>query len=119
MSCPGPRSQGKSKLRKVLQEKEITQISAIDLAQPAIERDIGSSQTIGHLQYVLCSPHFDDIVLIHPPNIDSCNITDNYHVPSFKEVRNLYFKTLKRLQHSPQTPAQSGSPIIDPIKLIL
>ena len=47
------------------------------------------------LYYVLCSPCFADIVVIHPPNIDSCRVTDNYEIPTRNQIQNAYFKMLK------------------------
>ena len=48
---------------------------------------------------VLCSSNFDDIVIIHPINIDKCDITvnnENYTLPTKNEIHNAYFKQLKR-----------------------
>ena len=114
--CPSPRTQSKSKLRKVLQKEEKPPGQAT--AQPAINGHFNGHGTTTHLQYVLCSSHFNDIVIIHPPNIDSCSLNENYQVPSFKEVRNLYFKTLKWLHNSRWAQAQNGFPLspIDDVK---
>ena len=35
------------------------------------------------MTWTLCSPHFDDTVIIHPDNINEISISDNYeHIPS-------------------------------------
>ena len=51
------------------------------------------------INYVLCSSNFEDIVIIHPLNIDECHINinnENYTSPTKNEIRNAYFKQLKR-----------------------
>ena len=48
------------------------------------------------INYVLCSSNFEDIVIIHPINIDTCEINKNYILPTRNEIRNAYFKQLKR-----------------------
>ena len=48
------------------------------------------------INYVLCSPNFEDIVVIHPIDIDMCKIEECYTEPTRNEVRNAYFKQLKR-----------------------
>ena len=98
IGCPSPQGQSKFKLRKVLQKEENPPGQAT--AQPAINKHFNSQGTTTHLHYMLCSSHFDDIVIIHLPNIDSCNLNENYQVPSVKEVCNLYFKTLKQSHNS-------------------
>ena len=58
------------------------------------------------INYVLCSPHFDDIVMINPIDIDNCNINDinsNYTVPSKNEICNAYFKQLKHISKTGTT----------------
>ena len=47
------------------------------------------------INYVLCSPNFEDIVIIHPIDIDTCEIDNNYMTPTKNEIRNAYFKQLK------------------------
>ena len=52
------------------------------------------------INYVLCSSDFADIVIIHPIDIDECNINEsssNYTLPSKNEIHNAYFKQLKRI----------------------
>ena len=51
------------------------------------------------INYVLCSSNFEDIVIIHPIDIDKCDINvnnENYTSPTKNEIRNAYFKQLKR-----------------------
>ena len=51
------------------------------------------------INYVLCSSNFEDIVIIHPIDIDKCDINvynENYRMPTKNEIRNAYFKQLKR-----------------------
>ena len=51
------------------------------------------------INYVLCSSNFEDIVIIHPINIDKYDINvnnENYTSPTKNEIRNAYFKQLKR-----------------------
>ena len=48
------------------------------------------------INYVLCSPNFEDIVIKHPNNIDTCEIEKNYMTPTKNEVHNAYFKQRKR-----------------------
>ena len=48
------------------------------------------------INYVLCSPNFEDIVIIHPIDIDTCEIDKNYMTPTKNEICNAYFKQLKR-----------------------
>ena len=51
------------------------------------------------INYVLCSSNFEDIVIIHPIDIDECDINvnnDHYTSPTKNEIRNAYFKHLKR-----------------------
>ena len=51
------------------------------------------------INYVLCSSYFEDVVLIHPIDIDKCDINvnnENYTLPTKKEIRNAYFKHLKQ-----------------------
>ena len=59
--------------------------------------NLSDSSQIKHptINYALCFAHFDDVVLINPINIDSCNIEDNYIAPSKCEIRNAYFKQVK------------------------
>ena len=48
--------------------------------------------------YVLCSSNFEDIAVIHPIDIDECDINvnnSNYTLPTKSEIRNTYFKQLK------------------------
>ena len=49
------------------------------------------------IHYLLCSPNFQDIVIIHPADIDSCTITSNYKIPSLNEIRNSYFRYHRQL----------------------
>ena len=51
------------------------------------------------INYVLCSSNFEDIVIIHPIDIDECDINvknDNYTSPTKNEIHIAYFKQLKR-----------------------
>ena len=48
------------------------------------------------INYVLCSSNFEDIIIIHPIDIDKCNINENYTTPTKNETRNAYFKQLKQ-----------------------
>ena len=63
------------------------------------------SKTSAHKQYptinyVLCSIHFDDVVIVNPTDIDHCSIEEGYTVPSRKEICNAYFKQTKhRISH--------------------
>ena len=50
------------------------------------------------IHYVLCSHHFEDMVLIHPPNIDTCELTSNYETPRINTIRNQYFRTRRKEQ---------------------
>ena len=50
------------------------------------------------INYVLCSSNFEDIVVIHPINIDECDINvnnSNNTLPNKNEIRNAYFKQLE------------------------
>ena len=52
------------------------------------------------INYILCSPDFVDIVVIHPIDIDECDINEsssNYTSPSKNDIHNAYFKQLKRI----------------------
>ena len=49
------------------------------------------------INYVLCSSNFQDLVVIHPPDINNCAITSNYKMPSLNQVRNSYFKYHRQL----------------------
>ena len=58
------------------------------------------------INYVLCSTHFDDIVIINPIDIDNCDTNDingNYTVPSKNEICNAYFKQLKHISKTETT----------------
>ena len=48
------------------------------------------------LRYVLCSPFFDDVVEILPPNIDQIPIKDNFKPITQVKIRNDYFRFLWR-----------------------
>ena len=51
------------------------------------------------INYVLCSSNFEDIVIIHPIDIDKCDINvynENYTTPTKNEICNAYFKQLQR-----------------------
>ena len=51
------------------------------------------------INYILCSSNFEDIVIIHPIDIDECDINvnnDNYTSPTKNEICNAYFKQLKQ-----------------------
>ena len=50
------------------------------------------------INYVLCSSNFQDLVVIHPPDINNCAITSNYKMPSLSQVRNSYFKYHRQLR---------------------
>ena len=62
---------------------------------PAINKHMKHDIT---LHYVLCSSHFEDMVLIHPSNIDTCELNSNYETPRINTVRNQYFKTRRKEQ---------------------
>ena len=50
------------------------------------------------INYVLCSSNFEDIIIIHPIDIDECDTnvdSDNYTSPTKNEICNAYFKQLK------------------------
>ena len=50
------------------------------------------------INYVLCSSNFEDIIIIHPIDIDESDTNvnnDNYTLPTKNEIRNAYFKPLK------------------------
>ena len=48
------------------------------------------------LRYVLCSPFFEDVVEISPPNIDQIPIKSNYKPITQGKIRNDYFRFLWR-----------------------
>ena len=51
------------------------------------------------INYVLCSSNFEDIIVIHPIDIDECDINvnnGNYTSPTKNEIRNAYFKQFKQ-----------------------
>ena len=48
------------------------------------------------LRYVLCSPFFEDVVEISPPNIDQIPIESNYKPIIQGKIRNDYFRFLWR-----------------------
>ena len=51
------------------------------------------------INYVLCSSNFEDIVIIHPIDIDKCDIkvyNEKYMMPTKNEIHNTYFKQLKQ-----------------------
>ena len=55
------------------------------------------------INYVLCSSDFVDIIVIHPINIDECDInvnSSNYTSPTKSEIHNTYFKQLKQSSKS-------------------
>ena len=55
------------------------------------------------INYVLCSSNFEDIIVIHPIDIDECDINvnnSNYTSPTKNEICNAYFKQLKRSSKS-------------------
>ena len=55
------------------------------------------------INYVLCSSDFVDIIVIHPIDIDECDINENssnYTSPTKNEIRNAYFKQLKQSSKS-------------------
>ena len=90
---PSSAEHNRHQLRKVLQKEETTVCSSSRTTSPGINNHLKPEQN--ELYYVLCSPCFTDIVVIHPPNIDNCKITDNYEVPPYNQVRNAYFKMSK------------------------
>ena len=50
------------------------------------------------INYVPHSSNFEDIVVIHPIDIDECDINvnnSNYTSPTKNKIRNTYFKQLK------------------------
>ena len=50
------------------------------------------------INYVPCSSNFEDIVIIHPIDIDKCDINvnnENYTSPTKNEIHNAYFKQLQ------------------------
>ena len=55
------------------------------------------------INYVLCSSDFVDIVVIHPIDIDECDInvnSSNYTLPTKSEICNAYFKQLQQSSKS-------------------
>ena len=55
------------------------------------------------INYVLCSSNFEDIIVIHPIDIDECDINvnnSNYISPTKNEIHNAYFKQLKQSSKS-------------------
>ena len=59
---------------------------------------MNDSNTNVELHYVLCSTCFDDVVVISPPNIDHCDLKDNYQIPQRNQIRNMYFKVTRKAQ---------------------
>ena len=72
----GPRNQCGPGFQEILQQKE-GQTKRTSLP-PAINKHMKHDITI---HYVLCSHHFEDMVLIHPSNIDTCELNSNYETP--------------------------------------
>ena len=102
-SANHPRQCGKSPV--VCSQVEFQSILPKEATKSQKKRDsahpITSSQTMMDqkhctlINYVLCSPNFEDIVIIHPIDIDTCKINKGYIIPTRNEVQNAYFKQLK------------------------
>ena len=73
----------RNQLREILQKEETESCS--QRVSCTINTAHSNDKRV-ELHYVLCSPCFDDIVVISPPNIDSCNLTENYHVPQYNQI---------------------------------
>ena len=53
------------------------------------------------INYVLCSSNFEDIIIIHPIDIDECDTNvnnDNYTLPTRNEICNDILNNLKETQ---------------------
>ena len=84
------------KLRPLLQEEAVKNQQKSNANQPLASSSMGHDRSCcTTINYVLCSPHFEDVAIINPINIDDCDINVGYTVPSRNKIRNSYFKQLK------------------------
>ena len=93
-SGQGAGNNSRPELRPLLQEKAIQNWPA-NTAKHITSKPWSPNQQCQTIHYVLCSTHFNDIVVIHPPNIDQIDLDDGYDIPTRKEIRNSYFKHAK------------------------
>ena len=85
-----------TKLQPLLQEEAVKNWQKGNANKPLASGSTGPAQSCcTTINYVLCSPHFEDVVIINPIDIDDCDINVGYTVPSRNEIHNSYFKQLK------------------------
>ena len=95
----GPRVCSQTELRSVLRKEKTEDQKKRDTTHPLTgSRIMMDQEHCVTINYVLCSSNFEDIVIIHPINIDECDTNvnnDNYTSPTKNEICNAYFKQLK------------------------
>ena len=93
-SGQGTGDNSRPELQTLLQKKAIQNRPA-NAAKHITSKPWSPNQQCQTIHYVLCSTHFDDIVVIHPPNIDQIDLDNGYDTPTRKEIQNSYFKHSK------------------------